>query len=132
MALSRILRKLRIIKPLPKQEPTNINKDSKAIIDFLVNLTHDQENLLRLFKNFLELRLEYRALTDPDLKLENLKHQVNIFDQIIKSYSFFQGDADINGERVKKISQALQKMAFKSEDLDIIDKTNQTHWKFDW
>jgi len=132
MALSSILRKLHIIKPLPKKEPVNINRDSKAIIEFIINLKHDQARLLRLFKEFLELRLEYRALQDPEAKKKNFRHQVNIFDEIIQAYSFFQEDVDINGQRVKEIAKAIRKMAKKVGEKDLIDRTNQLRWRFDW
>lgn len=129
--ISSILRGLRIVKPV-KKEPININKDSKAIIDFLINMTYDQEHLLRLFKKFLELRLEFHAIQDEELKLKNLRHQVNLFDQIIQSYSFFQADADINGKRVKQMAGALKQMAVKSGEPDLIKITSELRWKFDW
>lgn len=129
--ISSILRGLRIVKPLPK-EPVNINKDSKAIIDFLLGTDYDREHILRLFKKFLELRLDYHALTDEEVKLKNLRQQITIFDQLIQSYSFFQADVDINGNRVKQIAGALKQMAAKSGEADLLAITGKLHWKFDW
>jgi len=129
--ISSILRGLKIVKPLPK-EPVNINKDSKAIIDFLLGMDYDREHILRLFKKFLELRLDYHALTDEEVKLKNLRQQITIFDQLIQSYSFFQADVDINGNRVKQIAGALKQMAAKSGEADLLAITGKLHWKFDW
>ncbi len=130
--INSFLRGLRIIKPLPKKEPININKDTKAIIDFLLNMDYDRERLLRLFKKFLEIRLEFHALTDHDLRVKNLRHQVNIFDEIIEVYSFYQGDTDINGKRVKEIAKAMRVMATRSQEPDLIEKTSKLRWRFDW
>ena len=130
--ISSVLRGLRIVKPLPKKEPININKDTKAIIDFLINMDHDRERLLRLFKKFLEIRLEFHALTDSALRIRNLRHQVSIFDEIIQVYSFYQGDTDINGKRVKEIAKAMRIMAVRSQEPDLIDKTSKLRWRFDW
>ena len=129
--ISSILKGLRILKPLPK-EPVNINKDSKAIIDFLLGMDYDREHILRLFKKFLELRLDYHAITDEEVKLKNLRQQITIFDQLIQSYSFFQADNDINGNRVKQIAKALKQMAVKSGEPDLLAITSKLQWKFDW
>ncbi|MCK4589348.1 MAG: hypothetical protein KAT77_02820 [Nanoarchaeota archaeon] len=132
MALSTILRKLRILKPLPKKEPLSINKDAKAVLDFLINMEYDRDRLLRLVKRFLELRIDYYALQDEEPKKSNFRQQINLFDEIIQVYSFYQGDADINGKRIKNIAKLLKEKAIKSEDIELIDKTSKLRWKFDW
>lgn len=132
MALSDILRKLHILKPLPEQEPININKDAKAVLDFLISLEYDRDRLLRIVKKYLELRIDYHALQDEDAKKANFRQQINLFDEIIQAYSFFQGDADINGKRIKQIAKKLREAAIQSEDVELIDKTSKLVWKFDW
>ena len=131
MAFIDILRKLHLVKPLPKRQ-IKVNQDIRAIADFLYNLKYEREKILRLVKEFMELRIEASALHDPELKKKNLRHQINLFDQIIQAYSFFQEDADINGNRIKNIAKVLRKSAIKSEEIDLIDKTNDLKWKFDW
>ena len=131
MALSSALRKLGIIKPLPKTK-INVNKDVKAITYFLANLPYDDERLLRLFKEFLELRLEHYALSDDKLKRQNIIKQVNLFDQIIDLYQYFQDDVDINGKRVKNIAKALTKVVKDQNIEEAKAKVQSLKWRFDW
>lgn len=127
-----ILRKLHLVKPLPAKQPVEVNVDAKAIADFLLDSSHDRERLLKLIKKFLELRLEYRTLLTDEMKNKNIEHQINLFDEIISAYSFFQEDADVNGNRIKQIAKVLREAALKSNNEALINKTNDLKWRFDW
>jgi len=56
------------------------------------------------------------------------------YDEILKAYEFLQLDADVNGERVKKIAQSIKRKAkkFKVPQKWKNMMKKDMKWTFDW
>ena len=118
-------------KPKPEKK-LDINTDLRAVIDFLSEVNYDAQRLLRMFRELQSLRREYRVLQNEEMKQQNIVKQVNVYDEILDLYHFFEDDADINGHRVKNIAKVLKKAIEKMEDPELVKKTKDPKWTFNW
>lgn len=95
------------------------------------------EGELDVIANFLkEVKMDVLKLSRlvqgmKDSMGKGTKDQLNEWDKVLKDYMFFQEDADVNGERVKKISKALLDKANES-GVDTKEFSEKETWKFDW
>lgn len=126
-----LFRKLGIVKP-KEEKKVDINKDLKAIINFLSDVSYDSRRLLRLCRELQGLRREYRVLRDEEMKKKNIVQQVNLLDQILDLYHFFEDDAVINGKRIKNIAHLIKKAVEKTGNPKLVEKTKDPDWTFDW
>lgn len=134
-----IWQKIGIVKPRPKPM-IDVEKDISAIKLFLgqqisaVNL----RKLSKLFNELQNLRRNESALAklkaDPSKIKRNILNQVKVYDRILNEYEAYQLDADITGERVKKISKYLNRKAKDTHiDQKWLDKIGKSErWNFDW
>ena len=132
----KIWKKLGIVKvPKPHIE---VEADVQAVLDFLDGVKADKKKIINLYKEYTDLRTEEKALKKakaPHKKLvENVQKQIVKYDEILKAYEFLQLDADVSGERVKKIAQSIKRKAKKVK----VSKKWMEHmkkdmkWTFDW
>ena len=101
-------------------------------MDFLSEVDYDVQRILKKLRELQGLRREYRVLQDEGLKKINMVKQINIFDQILDLYHYFEDDADINGHRIKNIAHAMKKAIEKTGDQKLIKKTEDPKWTFNW
>ena len=110
---------------MKKKIPKDIKKDVDALLIFLKDVQKDADDLRKML-----LKYKRRLGTSPEKVLD----QVMMFDDVLQRYEWFQDDADVNGERIKKIALYLKHWAKKkkieTEWINNIDKAE--HWNFDW
>ncbi|MFC1801391.1 hypothetical protein ACFLZB_02925 [Nanoarchaeota archaeon] len=129
--IANLLRKIGILKPLPEKK-LDINLDLRAVMGFLSEVDYDVQRILKQLRELQSLRREYRVLQDENMKKTNMTKQVNIFDQILDLYHYFEDDADINGHRIKNIAHAMKKAIEKTDNQKLIKKTQDPKWTFNW
>jgi len=117
------------------KEKVLITKDLKAIELFLKDAVPSVKQLSKMIAEMKKLHLkELKSKKDPKAVRDLMLKQVMLYDKILKQYEILQLDTDVNGERIKKISNALGKKAKKQmipkKWLDIIRKSDR--WTFDW
>ena len=132
----KIWKDLGIVKP--KKEFINIDSSVNTILVFLkeagpalqdINRLYDQFKLLR--KRELQLKKEK---TGKQALKNNIQKQIKKYDQILKAYELLELDTDVNGERVKKIADSIERKARNLKaDKKLLEKiTKSEHWTFDW
>jgi DNA-binding protein H-NS len=132
----KIWKKIGIVKK--KEVHLDVETDVKAVLEFLKDANKDAKKVAELFEEYMELRGGEKILKKkkaPHNKLvDNIKKQIEKYDQILKAYEFLQMDADVNGERVKNIAKSIKRKAKKAKvPRDWINhmKTDMK-WTFDW
>ena len=132
----KIWQKLGIVKrPKPHVE---VEADVDAILDFLKSAKIDTKKILGLYREYLDLRGEEKALKKTKAShkklVENVKKQIIKYDDILKAYEIFMTETDINGERVKKIAQSIRRKAkrVKVPKKWIEHTKKDMKWTFDW
>ena len=122
----------------PKEEFIDIDKDLKAVREYIKGVSSRVKNLDTRLKEFQELRkleLQLAGKKISPLGMKRLiRKQIKVYDRILKRYQLFRLDTAISGERIKKIAKALKNKAFKynlSKDLLKKLKTD-IKWTFDW
>ena len=132
----KIWQKLGIVKR-PKPH-VDVEADVEAVLDFLKGVKADKKKIVKLYKEYMDLRSEERALKKTKAShkklVENIKKQIMKYDEILKAYEFLQLDADVGGERVKKIAQAIKRKAKRTKvPKKWINHTKKDmKWTFDW
>ncbi|MBT4651524.1 hypothetical protein HOC13_03300 [Candidatus Woesearchaeota archaeon] len=115
-----------------EEKIVKVEDDLRAVADFLSVLESDARELITLLTRMKDLVREEKTIS-TDLKRDNLEHQVQLLDELLKRYEFFQNDADINGIRVKEIGKDLLK---KLKDNGLVElwreKKKDFRWSFDW
>lgn len=132
----KIWKKLGIVKV--EKPHVDVETDVDAILTFLKEVKTDVKRIQGLYKEYLELRWQEKALRKNKAStkriIENVKKQILKYDQILKNYEFLQLDADVNGERVKKIAQSIKRKAKKynvpKKWKEMMKKDMK--WTFDW
>lgn len=115
-----------------QREKINQVKDITAIIEFLEEVDDEVKPLLSGLKKLEELERE-RRVTKPGLLQINLETQAEILDKLLEHYEFFQSDADINGLRLKAISNQFLHQARKAGLTDLVQKKKEDQrWKLLW
>ena len=113
-------------------EKINATKDLEAVIEFLNEIKFDVQELLPLFKKLLDLERERQVATSGIVHV-NLETQANLLDKILEKYEFLQGDAEINGIRVKAVAEQFIKNAKAAGMTDLVkEKKQDKRWKFFW
>ena len=132
----KIWKQIGIVKP--KKEYVDIDKTMDVLLDFLNEQGPALKRIGKLYNQFktlrnMELKLKKEKAKRHALK-ENIQKQIKKYDQIIKAYEILELDTDVNGERVKKIANEIQKRAKKlGADKEMLSKiTKSDHWNFDW
>ncbi|MBW2977306.1 hypothetical protein KY331_00520 [Candidatus Woesearchaeota archaeon] len=132
----KIWQKLGIVKR-PKPH-VDVEADVQAVIDFLKGVKADKKKIVKLVNEYMELRSEEKVIkklkASKKKLVENIKKQIMKYDEILKAYEFLQLDADVGGERVKKIAQSIRRKAKNAK----VPKKWMEHtkkdmkWTFDW
>ena len=125
-------------KPEKEEEITDIESDSKAVIDFLSTARESVKKIQPLLKEFAKLRKLEEKLkeknADEILLKKNLSAQIKAFDRILSLYELFNLDADISADRIKKIAKALktsaEELALEEEIMDKIRR--EERWTYNW
>jgi len=120
-----------------KQEPIDIDKDLKAIIEFFKGVNGSIRELAGLYKEYAKHREQFLYLrgsgAENALK-KKVTEQVKVYDKILKISQVFELDVGIASERVKKIAKALkidaEKYKISQKWLDLVKKDSK--WTFDW
>jgi hypothetical protein len=115
-----------------KEEKVDIPTDLEAIYRFLNEMDSDKQ---RLLKDITQARLLFSEakVVNEELLDENLKHHIDVFDQVLQDYESFQNDVDINGIRVKKIAKELLRRASARGLSDIVkEKLKESRWRGNW
>lgn len=120
-----------------KEELIEVDKDLRAIVEFLKGVDDNVQGLAGLFRKFIELRkqfIHHRAVKNEFGVRKSIMEQVKLYDKIVESFETLELDTDIAGERVKKIAKALKTDAEKHQInqkwLDLVKKDEK--WTFDW
>ncbi len=122
----------KIFKPKEKQKEVPVLKDTGAIIEFLKELHYDVSKILPLLEKLLELEKE-RGVANETITKVNLETQAEILDELINHYSSFQDDADINGLRLKQISEQFLVNAKRAGLKDLVQEKNKDpKWRLQW
>lgn len=104
-------------------------KDIQTIIEFLREMPPDTRELIAKFQQLEELEKEREVATSGVLQV-NLETQAKILDEILKKYSFFQNDVDINSARLAEISRELLRKAAAAGLHDLVkEKKKDMNWR---
>lgn len=117
-----------------EKHPEKINqvKDISAIIEFLEEVSSDFKDMLPDLRELEELERE-RKVAKPGLEQINLESQAKVLDRLLEKYEFFQNDVDINGIRLKAITNQFLRNAQKAGMKDLVQqKKEDKKWKFFW
>ena len=124
----KIWRKLRIVKEeydLP--EEVKVKDDLDAIISFLKEM--DVKDLIKQLETMRDTVNE-EGIVEKDLAETNIKKQIEFFDKILNTYSYFENDFDINGIRLRKIGEELLKKAKERGLLELVrEKKKDLKWR---
>ena len=129
-----VWQKLGITKPR-KQEKIDIEKDVSAILLYLKEISPSIKNITLLLRQFQLLRKKEQILKKKNKPTKKIiEQQVKVYDKILQEYEFYQLEADINGERIKKVLKQLAKTAKSAQiSKDWLKKINESErWTFDW
>ena len=107
------------------EEKVKVKDDLNAALAFLKEM-QVKELVMKLEK--MREMVKEEGVVGEDLKKENLETQLKIFDEILQKYNFFQNDADINGERLKKIGRELLQKA-EATGIDVKTKKESLNWR---
>lgn len=103
-------------------------KDIQAIIEFLQEMHPDVRELITKLQELEELEKE-REVAQSGVLQVNLETQAKVLDEILKKYSFFQNDVDINGARLAQVSRELLRKAEKAGLHDLVrEKKKDMKW----
>ena len=118
--------------PPPAEEKTDIPADLEAAYRFFSESERDRKQLAKDLSQSRVLWNEAKVV-DENLRLENLKFQIGLFDRITQNYESFQNDVDINGLRVKKIATELLRRAEAAGLTDLVEqRKNNPRWQGRW
>ena len=108
-------------------EETKVKDDLNAVIGFLKEI--DVNELVNKLERMKDIVRE-EGVVEEGLKVENVERQIELLDEILQAYNFFQNDADINGLRLKKIGKELLRKAKEGGMVDLVkEKKNDIKWR---
>ena len=114
-------------------EKFNVLHDIQTVREFLQDVTVDLKRLNPDLKKLEELETELEVMGSEQLRRVNLQTQVEIIERILENYESFENDVDINGIRIKQISQNFLKQADKWGLVELVNEKKQNpKWKFYW
>ena len=121
-----------------KEEPIDVVKDLKAIVEFLKGVNGRVKELSKMYKEYFELRKQYLHLKTAKASEKalrtNIVGQIKKYDKILKIFQVFELDTGIASERAKKIAKSLridaEKYKVNQKWLDLVRKDEK--WTFDW
>ena len=100
---------------------------------FLDEVHFDIEELQKLFKQLRELRKDAVVLNDAEVKRENVRKQMEMYDLILLKYQYLATDTAVNGIRVKNIAQSYMDEADRQKLFVLLDRVKkEDRWTFDW
>jgi len=95
-----------------KEEFVDVDKDLKAISDFLLRSSDKVTLLQKIARDVRYLREQEKIFAEKNAE----KAKKKVFEELLfalldllKQYSFFQLDADISGERLKRVARLYYK-----------------------
>jgi len=111
----------------------DVDADVDAISTYLTDVHYDVEELLKEFKRLSKLRSEGHILTDSRARVENIRKQIELYDQLLLRFENYSSDAEINAIRVKNIAGVYMADAEKHKLYSLLDKMkHESRWYFDW
>ena len=114
------------------KKKVDVQKDISAIIDFLQEINDDQKSIITNLRNLKELETEFEVAKEGIVQV-NLQTQAKLIEKIIQEYEFLQNDVDINGLRVKMITEEFLKRLKKAGMHDLLkEKRLDPVWKMQW
>ena len=133
----KVWQKLGIAKPAEK-EYIDVEGDLKAVNEFLEGINGNVKSIQKLLKSYADLRKEEIQLreekADKKALRSNIAEQVKLYDRILRAYEYFDLDADISAERIKKIARKIRQNA---EELVLEEKLmnkirTEERWTYNW
>ncbi len=116
-----------------RQEAFDPARDVTAVMMFLDEVHFDIEELQKLFKQLRELRKDAVVLNDAEVKRENVRKQMEMYDLILLKYQYLATDTAVNGIRVKNIAQSYMDEADRQKLFVLLDRVKkEDRWTFDW
>ena len=116
-----------------RQENFDPASDVSAVMTFLDEVHYDVEELQKLFRKLKELRKDAVILTDGDVRRENVRKQIELYDQILLRYQYLATDTALNGIRVKNVAKSYIEDATTQKLFMLIDRVKkEDRWTFDW
>jgi hypothetical protein len=110
-----------------EREEVKVKDDLDAVIAFLKEM--DVKELISKLERMGEMAKE-EGVVDDGLKAENLEKQIELFDEILQGYDFFESDADVNGLRLQKIGSELLRKAKEKGMTDLVKvKKKDIKWR---
>ena len=127
-----------VFRKQKKQEPIDIDKDLKAIVEFFKGVNGSLKEMAGMYKRYAELRRQFLHLrgagASESALAKNITEQIRLYNKILKTFELFELDTDIASERAKKIAKALKIAAeeykISQKWLDLVRKDEK--WTFDW
>jgi hypothetical protein len=116
-----------------RRESIDVDADIDAIITYLKEVDGDANRLAKQFAELKKLRKDTSVIVDKNLKTDNLRKQIQLYDQLLLRYEYYTSDAEINAIRVKKIAQDFMSQAKKHKLYAETEKMRkESRWYFDW
>jgi len=115
-------------KKKKEEVEVRVKDDLSAVTTFLKDL--EVNGLVKDLEKMKDKVREERIVS-KELKSTNLKKQVEFFDNILKEYTFFETDTDINGIRLRMIGKELLRKAEAAGFKEIVKaKKKDINWRF--
>ncbi|HLC74831.1 MAG TPA: hypothetical protein VJH88_03165 [Candidatus Nanoarchaeia archaeon] len=116
-----------------KMVHASTDDDIDAVMSYLKDVHYDVRELLQRFTELKKLRSEKKVLSDEEAKLDNLRKQIELYDQLLLRYEYYTQDADINAIRVKIIAKHYVHLAKLHKLYASLEKMRrESRWYFDW
>lgn len=116
----------------------DVEGDVQAILQYFKEFDSNKKKILKLFDEYLDLRRDEKILKKEKAShkelADNIKKQIEKYDQIIQAYEMHEDDTDVNGLRVKKIAKSIQRKAvkYKIPRKWINYMKKDMKWNFNW
>lgn len=115
-----------------KVRKIDVIADLQVLMEFFQDLDAESKQMLPLLEKLLELEKE-REVARSGIVHINLETQAELLDKILERYDFFQNDTDINGLRLRKITEQFLNNAQKEGLKDLVkEKKQDLKWKGGW
>lgn len=116
------------------EDTENVESDIRHVLEFLQYSVLDIKNLHDSLAQIKKLRAAERAEIDDKKQLKEIEQLIESWDKLLERWVMFDRDVDINGERIKRVSQVLREESEKLPVRDAIKSKTHTkdEWTFDW
>lgn len=117
----------------PEVVRASTDDDIEAVMTYLKEVHYDVRELMQQFIELKKLRSEKKMLSDEEAKIDNLRKQIEVYDQLLLRYEYYTQDADINAIRVKIIAKHYLHLAKLHKLYASVEKMKrESRWFFDW